>query len=87
MAVYESQFRNIWCEVHFTTPASTVEMPARWQRTALPTRYWFDCAVEFGEATDTFIMCDSNEWWYANCRTESAYQRLAVDFGDKVIRL
>ena len=86
--MYEAQFGSIWCEVHHIRPTPLLTMPERYQQTNLPVRYWFSQPVRFWDATDALIMCDdANEWWYAACRTEAAYQALIADFGERVVRV
>jgi uncharacterized protein (TIGR02996 family) len=85
--VYESQFRNILCNVyHSVTQDRSITLPSRFRLAAIHGWYWFDWEVQFWEATDTIIMCNFDDWWYANCRNEAAYEQLVADFGDRVER-
>lgn len=82
--VYESQFRNIWCEIHPPTVATTFVMPNRFRLTALPRWYWSPDESHVWESTDTIIISIGTV--YANCRTEAAYAQLVADFGNRVER-
>jgi hypothetical protein len=55
--------------------------------TKLPEADWQGFGVRYWEADDTLVMCErEDEWWYATCRTEEAYQQLVREFGDRVRR-
>lgn len=84
--VFESQFGRIWAEVHPRPDGSQV-LSSRFQKADLPARYWVDHDVEVWESGDMIVMFDTNEWGYANCRTEDAYEQLASEFGERIIRL
>lgn len=83
----EAPHRHISCELYGDDDGSRPPLPVRFVPTGLPESDWQGFGVRYCEAADTLVMCErDDEWWYATCRTEEAYQQLVREFGDRVRR-
>ena len=83
----EVQQVHISCELYGDDDGRRPPLPTRFRPTGLPELDRQGAVVRFWEADDTLVMCErDDEWWYATCRTEEAYQHLVREFGDRVRR-
>lgn len=85
--VYEAQFTSIWCQLHFDGPDDELPLFDRFHSMHLPWQYWHPGEVRFFDTSDTILISDPDDLWYAFYRTEESYLQLVADFGDRVERI